>query len=268
METRNNNLNQNVTSQTGDVIEIDLLKVIEALLARWKEIVAVTLLFAALALAYAKIYVTPIYSSSALLYVNNSSFSIGSSSFSFSSGELNAAKSLVDTYGVILKTRTTLEEVIDEAGLDMSYEKISGMVSSEAVNETEIFRVTVRSSDPEEACLIANTIARVLPDKIADIVDGSSVRVVDYAVTPTHRISPSYTKYTVVGALLGGLLMCAIIFIGTLLDDSIDDEEDLTADYRYPVLAVIPDLKSKGEGNFSYYSSKGYGRGYGSGSGR
>ena len=51
--------------------------------------------------------------------------------------------------------------------------------------------------------MIVDTIVKILPDRIADIVDGSSVRVVDHAVLPTQRSSPSYTKYTLIGLILG-----------------------------------------------------------------
>ena len=158
------------------------------------KIVVCGIICAALAFSYTVFMVTPLYQANCLIYVNNSSFSVGSSSFSISSADISASQSLVDKYIVILKSRATLNEVIEEAGLNMSYGQLSGMVSAAAVNETEIFRVTVTSPDPEEAKLIANTIAEVLPVKVSDIIDGSSVRVVDYAVKPSVKSSPSITK--------------------------------------------------------------------------
>ena len=52
------------------------------------------------------------YTASALMYVNNNSLSVGSTKVSLSYSDLTAAKSLVDTYVVILNARTTLNEVI------------------------------------------------------------------------------------------------------------------------------------------------------------
>lgn len=51
------------------------------------------------------------------------------------------------------------------------------MVQAEAVNSTEVFSIDVTSPDPQEAELIANAIADILPDRIADIVEGSSVKI-------------------------------------------------------------------------------------------
>lgn len=54
------------------------------------------------------------------------------------------------------------------------------MVTAASVDSTEVFRITASSSDPAEAKLIVDTIVDILPNRIADIVDGSSVSVVKF----------------------------------------------------------------------------------------
>ena len=73
-------------------------------------------------------------------------------------------------------------------GGTLEEQKLKGMIQTESVNETEVFSITVTCDDPHEAEHIANTIARVLPDKISNVVEGSSVRVVDYAVVPSGKV--------------------------------------------------------------------------------
>ena len=171
--------------------EIDLLKLIKALWSKALVIIFVAVLFAAGVFAYTLFFISPAYDATASIYVNNSSFTFGSTSFSISSSELNASNSLVNTYIYILKSRTTLEDVIAKADLPYSYEGLSKMITTRTVTGTAAFDVTVRSSSPIEAEHIANVIAEVLPDRIAEIVDGSSVRIVDYAIVPAHRAAPS-----------------------------------------------------------------------------
>ena len=173
-----------------DYMEIDLLRLFGALWRKAWAIVLAAVIFGGCALAYTVFMVQPLYKSRTLLYVNNSAISVGDAKLSISQGELTAAQSLVDTYSVILKTRTTLEEVIQQAGLNYTYEELVKMISAASVNSTEIFYIEVTSPSPTEAELIANTIGRVLPGKIASIVDGSSVRIVDTAVVPAHKSSP------------------------------------------------------------------------------
>ena len=239
---------------SNEYIQIDLIKIARGLIRRLWIVLAATLACGALMFAYAAFYITPLYESSVLLYVNNSSFTMGSTSFSISSSEISAAKSLVETYQVILKTRMTLNDVIRLGGLDYQYEDLCRMISTESVNDTEVFSVTVTSADPQEAEHIANTIGRVLPDKIAGVVEGSSVRVVDFAVMPSDKVSPSVGKYTVLGLIFGMLLSCAVIAVREIADDTIRSEEYLLQNFaNTPLLAVIPDmLEEKQTGQYAY----------------
>lgn len=164
----------------SEYVKIDLGQIAEGLVRRLWVIVIAMVVCGSILFSYAAFMVTPLYEASVLMYVNNSSFSVGSTSFSISSSEISAAKSLVDTYLVILKTRLTLNDVISRGHLDCTYEELVKMIRAESVNDTEVFTVTVTSDDPQEAEHIVNTIAQVLPDKIAGIVEGSSVRIVDY----------------------------------------------------------------------------------------
>ncbi len=239
-----------------DEIEIDLLEVGSLLLHRAKFIIAITLLTAAVTFMVTFFCIRPKYTATAMMYVNNSSFSLGNTNFSISSGELSAAQSLVDTYVVILKSRTTLEDIIRMDELPYDYDELYEMIESEAVNSTEIFSIDVTSHDPQEAEKIANSITQVLPDRIASIVDGSDVRIVDYAVIPSERTSPSYTLNTVIGALAGFVLAAAIVIIRYMLDDQIHTEDYLTQTYpNIPLLAVVPDMLSS-EGKGYYYASE------------
>jgi len=242
--------------QGNEYIRIDLLKIASGLVHRLWAIVLTMILCGLIAFSWAAFFVTPLYQSNVLMYVNNSSFSVGSTNFSISSSEITAAKSLVDTYMVILQTRMTLNEVISAGELDYTYEELLEMIKAEAVNGTEVFSVTVTSDDPREAEHIANTIGLILPDKIADVVEGSSVRIVDYAVVPSEKTSPSVSKYTMVGLLLGVLFSCIIIVIIEIMDDKIHSEDYLLNNYGdIPFLSAIPDMMDeRGDGYYSYYS--------------
>lgn len=233
--------------QTADtaVYEIDLLRLLKVL---WKNLIVIIIaavLLAGIGFSYARFIIVPKYQASALMYVNNKSISLGSTSVSFSTGELSAAKSLVDTYSVILKTRKTLNTVIRNTGVNYTYDQLSKMVSASSVNNTEIFAITVTSTDPNEAEMLANTLADLLPEKISDIVEGSNVTIVDRAVVPTKRVSPSYTRYTAIGFVLGLVLSAAAVILLDLFDDIIRSDDYLLQNFDLPVLGTIPDLSAQ-----------------------
>lgn len=241
-----------------DEIEIDLLQLFKSMWHRLWAIILAAVLCGGVFLSYAVFLIDPTYEATALMYVNNTSSSAANPAYSISQSELSAAQTLVDTYLVILKSRTTLNDVIYRSGVYYTYEKLCKMVEAESVNGTEIFKIKVTSTSPEDSEKIANTITEVLPNKIANVVEGSSVRVVDHATTPTKKAGPSYMKYTTLGIILGILISCAVIVIQKLMDDQIQDEDYLTHTYGLPLLAVIPNLTESGQNSYHYGSGYEY----------
>ncbi|MBR6484667.1 MAG: hypothetical protein IKT14_06570 [Clostridiales bacterium] len=240
--------------KNNNVEEIDLLKLGKALWDRAWVLVICTLVGAGLAFGYTMCFITPMYQASALLYVNNNALDIGNTRVSISNGDLVAANGLISTYEVILKSRNTLEAVIEDGGLPYTYEQLSKMVSAGSVNDTAVLKITVTNRNPEMAAHITNTIVSILPDRISGIVEGSSVEIVDYAVPPVQPSSPNTMKNTAIGAMLGFVISAAIIVLRFLMDSTIREEEYLLETYKeIPVLSVIPDLTSDDGGSYYYY---------------
>ena len=147
------------TIERNDEIEIDLQRLFGALVSKAWLIGIVSVVCAVVTLLGTVLFITPKYQSAAMFYVNNSSMSLGDVASSISSADISASRGLVKSYIVILNTRDTLNDVIDYAEVDRTYGQLKGMITAEAVNSTEIFKVVVTSSDPREAENIANAIA-------------------------------------------------------------------------------------------------------------
>ena len=243
-------------TKRNEEIEIDLSRLFSSLLKKAWLIGAVAVLCAVLTLVYTVVCVTPKYESGAKFYVNNSSLDVGIDSI-ISASDISAAKDLVQSYIVILNTRETLNDVIDYAGVDRTYGEVKAMISAASVSGTEIFQVVVTCENPVEAEKIADAIAYVLPKRISSIIDGTSAKVVESAVLPTSASSPSYTKNTMLGFVLGLMIMAAVVVVLELLDVTIRAEEDITHDCQHPILASVPDMAASGKGAPQY----GYGRG-------
>ena len=253
----NRNDNYNSNGSNNEFYTVDLLHIFKFIWHRFWVIMVVGFLTAALAFGFSAFVIAPTYSSSIMLYVNNSSFSLGNTNFSISSSEITAAQNLVKTYGEILNSRTTLERVIEKSDVSYDYKELQEMIDAAPSNGTEIMRVTVTSENPYEASKIANCIAEVLPVRISEIVDGASMEVVDSAIPNLEKISPSITKYTAVGLILGFLLSGFILVIFAMLDNTIHDEEYVLKTYNYPILAKVPNLTAPmGSKQYRYYSQK------------
>lgn len=229
--------------EKNDVLELDIKGLIGFLLQKSWVVVLSAILVAGMALGYAKFFVTPQYSASIRLYTNNI---YEESKGEIQAGQLTAAAYLAEAYIIILEGKPVLNEVLKVTNLQDKYTtaQLHDMVTATAINQTEIFQVTVTSDDSKEAAVIANAFAEVLPKKLPDVVEGSDVRLVDYAVENKTVISPEYKKVMILGALAGVLLSLVALLLREFLDDSIDSEEYLTTIYEeIPLLAVIPDAQ-------------------------
>lgn len=227
-----------MVNKRNEGLEIDLQKLLLAYLSRWWLIFGAALLAGVVSLYYTMNFITPLYKASVKVYVNNIR---AEQRVEYITGtNLAAAQQLVKTYVTILKSDTVLEKVAEASGMDITAPQIRGIMSAKQVDETEVFTVTITHANPETAAHLANAIAEVAPDAITEFVEGSSTKIIDYAKVPTSRSSPSRSRNTILGCMVGGAVAALYVTLRFLMDVRIKDEEDLAALFDLPVLAQIP----------------------------
>lgn len=222
----------------GETRTVDLGKIFRLVIKNIWVIALCAILVSGIALGYVAAFVTPTYQAEISMYINNSSNKNGV----VNASDLSVALKLVTTYVNIVKSDSVLDQVIDELGLDLSAAAVRGMLTAEAVDETEMFRVQITHKDPVMAAEIANTIGKIAPKKITEIIDGSSAKIVDMAKVPEKRSSPNYVRTMIVGFFLGAVLSAVFVVTRDFMDVRIKGEEDLAEISDAPVLGIIPDL--------------------------
>lgn len=225
--------------------EVDLKRLFASLLARWRLVAVVSIACALITVLATFLLISPKYKARILFYVNNSSASSGSS---ISSGDLAVSRNLVDSYIIILETRETIEEVISDVGLDMTYEQMLDMICATAVDSTEIFQVVVTDTDPQQAYRIATSIASILPQRIAAIIDGASASVVEAATVPATPSTPNYWLTALISFLAALVLTAGVLLLWELKDTTIRSAEDVSHICQHPVLASIPHMLPSAKG--------------------
>lgn len=220
-------------------IEINLREFFRLLLKRAWIVILCAVICGTAVLVYAKNFVSPTYQASISVYVNNNS---GRDNPYISSSDLAVALRLVSTYVNIIQSNTVLEKVIDQAEVEMSVSQLRGMITARAIGETEMFKVTVTSTDPKLSAQLANAIAKVAPGEIASIIEGSSAKIIDLARIPSAPTASGYTSKAIIGAIAGTAVVVLITLLQILMDVRINSEEDLAKISSVPVLGVIPAL--------------------------
>lgn len=234
---------------------IDRAQVLRYILKFWWIIIVATVLCGLIGNTYVKKCVTPMYSSSSMIYVNNIAVKTDGLEHYTSSAELSGARELAKSYSVILGSRTVLEQVAEKAGGGYTWGALSGMISSSIYEDTQIMKITVVCSDPEEAARIVNIASLVLKEEVNERIKTSPIEIFDLGVPNYSPLSTSTYIYTLAGAVAGLLLSAAAIILAACLDNKIRDEDYITKNFDFPVLATIPDLLD-GSGEKYAYSSK------------
>ena len=239
--------------------EIDMIPLIQALLKKLWLMVLVGGIVAGIVFTVSKIYIKPVYRCGFSAYVNNRQAQVDKSSLTNS--DLIASQHLTKTFSHIICSNSVLSASLKSINSNLKYSQFSGMVSTSIKDETELISVYVVNKDPKLAYDLANAIAETAPKYIADIVDGSSMKIVDYPVYNETSYNPPHKKYLVLGFLVGFAGVAAIFAIRYFKDDTIKDESELESYFSLPVLGVVPDTNKTKKAGYGYYKGYyGYGR--------
>ena len=217
--------------------EMDLVAVALLLLRRAWLIVIAAAIGAAASLVWSRRMTTPEYEATTLLYVSNNPETAELRSITTS--DISASMMLMGTCAEIIKNETAMEQVIARSGVAYSPAQLMRMLQVYGVDNTKILTVTAVSDDPEEAALLANTVAELAPDLMKSVEAGCTIRLLDRAKVPTSSVSLSKSKTILVGAVIGAFLAVALILGSSILDTNIKTKKDLLA-LGYPLLGVIP----------------------------
>lgn len=221
----------------------DLLKIF---LQHIKLIIIVTLLGGILAFIYVTYFVTPMYSTSSLILVQNgntfeSDISSAGSNKTLSGEKVNtnditSSQMLANTCSTLFTVDPDMKSIISGATISIS-----------VVEESYFLRISSTSSDPHTAANIANLVANTAPQVFKKYFgDAGKVDTVEEANVPSSPSSPNRSRYILIGLIIGLALSLIISFLLEIIDTTIKPGDDLYKMYEIPVFAEIVDFEAEG----------------------
>lgn len=236
-------MNQLATDRQIDdqEVEIDLRELFGYYLSKLPLLIAAILIGALIAGLVTVFLITDKYTATSKMYmVSASSDSV------VNLQDLNLGTSLSSDYAELMKSRPVVEDVIEKLNLPYTYKQVLNMISLSVVNDTRIINISATSVDPKEAMEIANQLARTAKQRLPKVMDSPSPSIVEDAVLPTEKSSPSLKKNTLLGGLGLLVVLLAILTVRFLMDDTIKTAEDLEKAFGVLPLSVIPEGEIKG----------------------
>lgn len=221
--------------------EINLKEIIDLFWRKKFFIIICCLLGAIAGLIYTMKFVTPKFTATSSLILVQTDSSGSAAGVTTSDVTLN--DKLIETYKELAKSKSVINEVIDELKLDLSYGRVKSEVSVQAVTGTQILKISVTDVKPERATAIANTLSQVFSNKVEEIYKIDNINVVDEAETPQAPSNINHKKDVMVFVAVAFVLSIAIIFLVSVLDTTVGQNTDFERTMGVKVLAEIPNCE-------------------------
>lgn len=228
----NENLIQN------EEIEIDLLELFHALLKKWWLILIGGMIGAIIMGAITQFMITPLYESSAMLYVLNKTTSVTTMA------DIQIGSALSSDFEVIAKSKpvidTAIKQLEEETGKKYTRKNITDALEVHNIDDTRLLKITITHEDSQIASDMANAVAEATSSQMAEIMKSEPPAIAEWAEPSENPASPSFLKNVVLGFLLVAVIICAFIVVLCILNDSIKTEDDINKYLGVPTLATIP----------------------------
>lgn len=213
---------------------IDLVELMYRLLAKWKLLVCLAVVFAIAAGVYTIFFITPMYQATSTIYV------VSRRDSAINMSDLQIGSALTEDYIKVFKMWEVHEEVISNLNLPYTYTEIKKMVSVTNDAGTRMLDIAFTSPSAEEAAAVANEYAKVGSQYIMDTMSTDKPNIMSVALVPSNPVTPNRTKNILLGFLLGMMLGCGYVTVQMILDDKYKTAEDIRRYTGMATLAVIP----------------------------
>lgn len=223
-----------VNTNMYDDDEIDLFDLARAIISKWYFILLFAILLGGAGFAYAKYMIVPTYESTSQLYVLSKSTSITSLA------DIQTGANLTHDYMIVVSGRPVLDRVIINLGLNESYDSLVRRVKLNNPSDTRILSITVTDENPEQAKIIADNIADVASDFIAEKMDQDPPSIIQYGYVSHKQTNGSKKKYAGLGAIAGAFIVIAITVIFYFVNDTILSAEDVERKLGLKTIAQLP----------------------------
>ncbi len=223
--------------KNNDVMEIDLLELLDALRRRILLLIFTGTIGGVIAVLISIFLISPIYTATTKILVLTKETTLASLA------DLQMGSQLTNDYQVLIKSRPVLQQVVEDLSLPVNYQQLGSSIAISNPSNTRILEIQVKNTDPVLSAKIANHLAKVSSSFIGEQMEVVPPKIVEDAIVPDRKTSPSHSRNLMIGVLLGLLLSGGIVCFNTIMDDSIKTEDEIRKYLDLPMLARVPDRK-------------------------
>jgi capsular polysaccharide biosynthesis protein len=181
--------------------EINLYELLKHYAKYWVLILVFTLAGLISAIIYNSFIQKPIYKSNATLILISDS----------TSSTINNTTT-INNYLDLLKSRRVLEPVIADLKLPVTYDQLSGSVSTSNDKDTEVLKLTITNRNPQTSKAEANDTINSFRTQVKALYNLDNIKVVDSASLATTPYNVHQTLQLLLSGVVGFLISIIIVF--------------------------------------------------------
>lgn len=200
--------------------EYDISELLNVLKKNIVLIISLGLIGLILSSVYTLFIVTPQYSATTQLLVNQKT----SEGTAIEATDITKNLQMINTYTELIKGPAILNGVQDALDSELTTKQLGDKISITSPEGALVFLVTVTDSDPYQAAEIANAVANTFQSEIGSIMNSIDNVAITYEAVPNiNPISPNIPLNLVIGLLVGGMVGIGISFVKEFMDKTIKD---------------------------------------------
>ena len=231
---------------------ITIQRILGILLHRIRLILISGLVAGLLFFLYTSFFITPMYSTSTMIFVQNynkakqsdaqqderdksKNESNNEYAGKIFNSDISGSSNLANICVILFRNSDEITTLYNGCNVNISVE-----------TGTFYITITVTGSDPDKCCSVANSIAQSCATVFYEHFDYGQIGTIREAKVPSAPYSPDKLKNTLIGVAIGLVGACLVAILLELIDITIRPDEDLAEIYKIPVFAEIPDFESQG----------------------
>lgn len=216
-------------------VEIDLGELFDVLKKNIFTLFIVSLFCAVVGLFSSTFLIEKKYSSEATIYITPKVTEQGTIDYN----SIQTNSKMVNNYMEILKSETILTKVANQIGVE-SCEEVQNTLTITNPENTELISISSETTDPKLSQQIVSLTVSTFTEDMMDILNLNNVTTINEAKVNSNPVSPSKSKFTILGFGIGLVVSCGYVCITYLFDKRLRTRDEAENFLGIPVLATVP----------------------------
>ncbi|MGY3703525.1 hypothetical protein BW731_09085 [Vagococcus martis] len=218
---------------------VSLDEIFQLLKKKWTLIVSMLILGTVISTVVTLFVITPKYSSTTQLVVQTKD-----ADSNINTDKINSNLLLINTYKDLVKSPTVTEKAKDrlvkDGMTDITKDYLSGVVSVEQNQNSQLFSIKAVTTNPIESAAIANTVSEVFQEEAVKMTETNKISIASEATPNNKAVSPNKKVNIAIGAVLGLIVGVMLALLGELFNRTVRSEEFVSETIGVPILGTLP----------------------------